>query len=586
MSDFLDKILFGSARTILSRAVELAAKTKLNFASPLKATVVGDRIDVEVEGVATGPGPSTVAGEVPTYADTGGTVLTRGPLKHVASAGNALITPRTAGDALELTPGANGGGSGPPLRLDVGTGSSSATRGNIWLGFREGEAPSTSLGAGGVLIVKTVGTAPSGGTFSGERALYAKSDGFYDSDGTTETKLTGGGDAVGAGAGAASAIAMVDATGKTLSRSGATADGAGSLTLGTPSSSDTTPTSGTLILPLVGKLDALEAGISYNFLAFTDPVLDTVPDPDETHDDYILRWGYNVGLNGAARWQRVTTRHAAGWQIEGDVYVYGGHFAETHFQASAPGGASFCRSFFTAVDLDTYEGTTLLTGTLNVQNSAQTVNAINVSEAGLITLGHEVTSAYKATFGSNVVLDSGHVKAGSFSIQGDLLGAERGYINGHLIVSSQGGISSKTDAICASTHCFQGIGNFDVTGVSTYKYDEGSGHESNVTISRTAAYGGGGLWTIGIGGDRGYLLRFGIASFAHVDIDGTTGALDLVNSNAAYAVNIKSGSNVRFSADGTGIGFYGHATTALQTGVAVSAAGIHAALVNLGLITA
>ena len=34
------------------------------------------------------------------------------------------------------------------------------------------------------------------------------------------------------------------------------------------------------------------------------------------------------------------------------------------------------------------------------------------------------------------------------------------------------------------------------------------------------------------------------------------------------------------------IGFYGHATTALQTGVAVTAAGIHAALVNLGLITA
>jgi hypothetical protein len=34
------------------------------------------------------------------------------------------------------------------------------------------------------------------------------------------------------------------------------------------------------------------------------------------------------------------------------------------------------------------------------------------------------------------------------------------------------------------------------------------------------------------------------------------------------------------------LGFYGHADTLLQTGVAVSAAGIHAALVNLGLITA
>jgi hypothetical protein len=34
------------------------------------------------------------------------------------------------------------------------------------------------------------------------------------------------------------------------------------------------------------------------------------------------------------------------------------------------------------------------------------------------------------------------------------------------------------------------------------------------------------------------------------------------------------------------VGFYGHAPTAQQTGVAVSSAGIHAALVALGLITA
>lgn len=34
------------------------------------------------------------------------------------------------------------------------------------------------------------------------------------------------------------------------------------------------------------------------------------------------------------------------------------------------------------------------------------------------------------------------------------------------------------------------------------------------------------------------------------------------------------------------VGFYGHAPTAQQTGVAVTAGGIHAALVALGLITA
>lgn len=336
----------------------------------------------------------------------------------------------------------------------------------------------------------------------------------------------------------------------------------GSLVLGSPNSADTTPISGALEFPLVGKLDALPAGMAYRMFAFTDPVLDTVPDPDRTKDDYVWRWGYNVGLNGPARWQDDVTRHAVGWQLEGDVYVYGGHYGETHFQAVSADASQFCRSFFTAVDLDSFEGSTLLTGTFNVQNSAQTVNAISVNEAGLVTLGHEITSAYKATLGGNVVIDAGHVKAGSLSIQGDLLGGEKAYINGQLIVSSQGGISSKTDALCDPTHCFQGVGNFDVTGVSKYIYDEGSGHESNVTISRTGAFNGGGAWTIGLGGDRGYKLIFGIASFAHVDIDGATGALDLVNSNAAYAVNIKSSSNTRATFGGTGIGVFGHAEAA------------------------
>jgi hypothetical protein len=38
--------------------------------------------------------------------------------------------------------------------------------------------------------------------------------------------------------------------------------------------------------------------------------------------------------------------------------------------------------------------------------------------------------------------------------------------------------------------------------------------------------------------------------------------------------------------DGATVGFYGTTPVAKQTGVAVSAAGIHAALVNLGLIGA
>ncbi len=51
--------------------------------------------------------------------------------------------------------------------------------------------------------------------------------------------------------------------------------------------------------------------------------------------------------------------------------------------------------------------------------------------------------------------------------------------------------------------------------------------------------------------------------------------------------NLTATGNVALGDAGTDtLGFYGHAATAQQTGVAVSAAGIHAALVALGLITA
>lgn len=72
-------------------------------------------------------------------------------------------------------------------------------------------------------------------------------------------------------------------------------------------------------------------------------------------------------------------------------------------------------------------------------------------------------------------------------------------------------------------------------------------------------------------------------------VTSTGGGLDLksgTGTSADGAVKIKTGTTLRFTADATGIGFYGHASVALQTGVAVTAGGIHAALVALGLITA
>lgn len=51
--------------------------------------------------------------------------------------------------------------------------------------------------------------------------------------------------------------------------------------------------------------------------------------------------------------------------------------------------------------------------------------------------------------------------------------------------------------------------------------------------------------------------------------------------------DLEPGVDVDESSEGVALlGFYGADPVAQQTGVAVSAAGIHAALVNLGLITA
>lgn len=60
----------------------------------------------------------------------------------------------------------------------------------------------------------------------------------------------------------------------------------------------------------------------------------------------------------------------------------------------------------------------------------------------------------------------------------------------------------------------------------------------------------------------------------------------LTYSGNALSISTGSSGTMSFGAAGTDIGFYGATPVALQTGVAVTAGGIHAALVNLGLITA
>jgi hypothetical protein len=71
-----------------------------------------------------------------------------------------------------------------------------------------------------------------------------------------------------------------------------------------------------------------------------------------------------------------------------------------------------------------------------------------------------------------------------------------------------------------------------------------------------------------------------------VNSDGTVSVTG--NSDVTGTLTVSSHIEIdgNLNHDGSNVGFYGTAPVAQQTGVAVSAAGIHAALVNLGLITA
>jgi len=68
------------------------------------------------------------------------------------------------------------------------------------------------------------------------------------------------------------------------------------------------------------------------------------------------------------------------------------------------------------------------------------------------------------------------------------------------------------------------------------------------------------------------------------DATHATRKADLVLS--AYDTAVREGLRIRGNGSGPAIGFFGTAPAARPTGVAVTAAGIHAALVTLGLITA
>ncbi len=84
-----------------------------------------------------------------------------------------------------------------------------------------------------------------------------------------------------------------------------------------------------------------------------------------------------------------------------------------------------------------------------------------------------------------------------------------------------------------------------------------------------------------------FFVRNKATGLALVNIQVNSGIILTAPSGTGVFITTETGSHTLVQAtDDNKLGFYGHAATALQTGVAVNAAGIHAALVNLGLITA
>ena len=94
------------------------------------------------------------------------------------------------------------------------------------------------------------------------------------------------------------------------------------------------------------------------------------------------------------------------------------------------------------------------------------------------------------------------------------------------------------------------------------------------TITQPNIFGASTQWDIGAGGGAGAFLQI---------ITGGNVIHQFDNNNIVSGAGIKIAGDLDHN--GTKVGFYATAPIVKQTGVAVTAAGIHAALVNLGLIT-
>ena len=168
---------------------------------------------------------------------------------------------------------------------------------------------------------------------------------------------------------------------------------------------------------------------------------------------------------------------------------------------------------------------------------------------------------------------------------GIIVGGRNGTFNSGVtnspILGGVGIIANKDDYAFAQNLEVQG-GTLNMTAESKITFDSTGTNKTFVDNGTAEITFDGGL--LAIKADSGYAGGW-------VEVDSSIASLSFGTSKGDVAVtnvdaSLKFGATNGVQANATGLGFFNATPVAQPTGVAVSAAGIHAALVSLGLITA
>ena len=292
----------------------------------------------------------------------------------------------------------------------------------------------------------------------------------------------------------------------------------------------------------------------------------------------VMIAGYNTGYNDGY-FKEDTAEHANYLQWE-SYYHPGSSLTEWHTIYVSPDGSFYARPFTWICDLSTDDITTTIAGNRvwvkcpdGGSGGTGTVMASFVTPAGTLQIYNGSTFVSSTDFEALEFLFYGN-QASIRTQKGASSGSYRA-----LLLSATGG--TKNWAIDPSTNdLLDATGNSLNVGYpgNTIKslYAGTSVNAPVVAIGSTPASAGGLRMT-----------NDDVVSFRNYASNGDVYALTVSGSSDTVYLGASSGAKVMVNNASSGsIGFYGTSPVARQTGVAVTATGVHTALVNLGLITA